>query len=95
MILASSSMHTALRLEDYDLNIGRNNTNHHTQLFGEERLIVRRGQPFNITLQVKPDGGRFTLDDNSFFLIAETGSPTPLGCKSGHFDDSLSELTAN
>lgn len=75
----ASSMHTALHLDHYDLNIGKNNTSHHTELFGEEQLIVRRGEPFNITLHVKTDSGRFALDDNSFFLIAETGMP--LGCK--------------
>lgn len=75
----ASSMHTALHLDHYDLNIGKNNTNHHTELFGEEQLIVRRGEPFNITLHVKTDSGRFALDDKSFFLIAETGMP--LGCK--------------
>ncbi|XP_075882355.1 protein-glutamine gamma-glutamyltransferase 2-like [Nelusetta ayraudi] len=70
-------MSQALHLEHYDLNIGENNASHHTELFGEERLIVRRGEPFNITLHVKTDSGRFPLDDNSFFLIAETGpSPT-------------------
>lgn len=71
-------MHTALHMEHYDLNIEKNNTSHHTELFEEKRLIVRRGQPFNITLHVKTDSDRFPLD-NSCFLIAETGMP--LGCK--------------
>uniref|UniRef100_A0A8C7XUF9 Transglutaminase N-terminal domain-containing protein n=1 Tax=Oryzias sinensis TaxID=183150 RepID=A0A8C7XUF9_9TELE len=29
-----------------------NNSSHHTELFGDERLIVRRGQPFSITLHL-------------------------------------------
>lgn len=59
------------------MDIERNNLSHHTDLFKEERLIVRRGQPFNLTLHVKPDSGRFPLGDNSFSLTAKTGpSPT-------------------
>lgn len=71
--VAPSSMCTALELERYDLNIGKNNSSHHTELFGEERLIVRRGQRFELSLHLKPDSGKFTLDGNSCSLIAKTG----------------------
>lgn len=77
----SSPTDTALELERCDFNIGRNNSNHHTELFGEDRLIVRRGQRFDLTLHRKPDSGKFALDDNSFSLIAKTGRPPPLACK--------------
>lgn len=70
-----------MEMERCDLNVGANNSKHHTELFGEERLIVRRGQHFDLTLHVKPDGSKFTLDDNTFSLIAKTGKPPPLGCK--------------
>lgn len=76
-----SSLYSALELERYDLNIGRNNSHHHTELFGEDRLIVRRGQRFDLTLYVKPDSSKFTLDDSSFSLVAKTGRPTPHGSK--------------
>lgn len=93
MTLASSAIRSALELERYDLNIGRNNSKHHTELFGEERLIVRRGQRFDLTLHVKPDSGKFTLDDSSFSLIAKTGRPPPLSCKLVLYDAPLSDFT--
>uniref|UniRef100_A0A8D3CMP1 Protein-glutamine gamma-glutamyltransferase 2 n=1 Tax=Scophthalmus maximus TaxID=52904 RepID=A0A8D3CMP1_SCOMX len=37
-----------------DLNIKHNSSSHHTELNGEERLIVRRGKPFIIVLHLKP-----------------------------------------
>lgn len=69
------SICAALDIERCDLNIKENSSRHHTDLFGEERLIVRRGQPFTIVLHVKPDGSEFRLDDTSFSLVAETGKP--------------------
>uniref|UniRef100_A0A8B9P7Z2 Transglutaminase N-terminal domain-containing protein n=1 Tax=Apteryx owenii TaxID=8824 RepID=A0A8B9P7Z2_APTOW len=33
-----------------DLNIAVNNNNHHTEEISTERLVVRRGQPFTITV---------------------------------------------
>uniref|UniRef100_A0AAQ5X8W8 Protein-glutamine gamma-glutamyltransferase 2 n=1 Tax=Amphiprion ocellaris TaxID=80972 RepID=A0AAQ5X8W8_AMPOC len=33
-----------------DLDVKTNSRKHHTELFGEERLIVRRGQPFTVIL---------------------------------------------
>lgn len=73
--LVSSSMHAVLEL-DYNLSIKKNNDSHHTKSFKGERLIVRRGEQFDLILH-----GRFTVDDNCYFLIAETGRPQPLGCK--------------
>ncbi|XP_060931202.1 protein-glutamine gamma-glutamyltransferase 2-like [Limanda limanda] len=65
-----------LDLERCDLNIKSNSSSHHTELYGEERLIVRRGQPFVITLHLKPGSEDFRLSDTSFSLIVETG-PLP------------------
>lgn len=73
VIAAFPSVHAAFDIESCDLNIKENSSSHHTGFFGEERLVVRRGQPFTIVLQVKPNGSKFRLDDTSFSLVAETG----------------------
>uniref|UniRef100_A0A7N6BJ92 Protein-glutamine gamma-glutamyltransferase 2 n=1 Tax=Anabas testudineus TaxID=64144 RepID=A0A7N6BJ92_ANATE len=65
-----------LEIERCDLNIKNNNSSHHTDLNGEERLIVRRGEPFNIILHLKPGSKEFKLDESSFTFIVETG-PLP------------------
>lgn len=85
VITAFLSVHAAFDIERCDLNIKENSSSHHTDLFGEERLIIRRGQRFTIVLHVKPDGGKFRLDDTSFSLIAETGKPL-LDCNQLHLD---------
>uniref|UniRef100_A0A3P9Q0D1 Protein-glutamine gamma-glutamyltransferase 2 n=1 Tax=Poecilia reticulata TaxID=8081 RepID=A0A3P9Q0D1_POERE len=41
-----------LDIERCDLNIKGNHSNHHTDLFGQECLVVRRGQPFSIVLHL-------------------------------------------
>uniref|UniRef100_A0A3Q2FDE6 Protein-glutamine gamma-glutamyltransferase 2 n=1 Tax=Cyprinodon variegatus TaxID=28743 RepID=A0A3Q2FDE6_CYPVA len=43
-----------LDIQRCDLNIKSNSSSHHTELYGEERLIVRRGQPFSIVLHLSP-----------------------------------------
>ncbi|XP_035016094.2 protein-glutamine gamma-glutamyltransferase 2 [Hippoglossus stenolepis] len=69
-------MSQVLDIERCDLNIKSNSSSHHTEPYGEERLIVRRGQPFVITLHLKPGSKDFNLSDTSFSLIVETG-PLP------------------
>uniref|UniRef100_A0A8C9XY85 Protein-glutamine gamma-glutamyltransferase 2 n=1 Tax=Sander lucioperca TaxID=283035 RepID=A0A8C9XY85_SANLU len=54
----------------------RNSSSHHTELYGEERLIVRRGQPFIILLRLKPGNKEVKPSEKSFTLIVETG-PVP------------------
>uniref|UniRef100_A0A3Q3X005 Protein-glutamine gamma-glutamyltransferase 2 n=1 Tax=Mola mola TaxID=94237 RepID=A0A3Q3X005_MOLML len=49
---------------------------HHTDLYGEECLIVRRGQPFNIILHLKPGNGEFSPEETSLMFTVETG-PLP------------------
>lgn len=67
------NLYTVLDIEHCDLNIKSNSSSHHTHLYEEERLIVRRGQPFSITLHLKPGSKKFTPGETSFALIVETG----------------------
>ncbi|XP_040009864.1 protein-glutamine gamma-glutamyltransferase 2-like [Xiphias gladius] len=69
-------MSQVLDIERCDLNIRSNNSSHHTELYREERLIVRRGQPFIIILHLKPGSKEFKPGETSFTLIVETG-PLP------------------
>lgn len=69
----SPSLHTVLDIERCDLDINSNSSNHHTDLYGEERLIVRRGQPFCVILHLKPGSKEFKSGQSSFMLIVETG----------------------
>nr|XP_046251978.1 protein-glutamine gamma-glutamyltransferase 2-like [Scatophagus argus] len=63
-------------IERCDLDIKNNSSSHRTDLYGAERLIVRRGQPFSIILHLKPGSREFKLGETSFTLIVETG-PVP------------------
>ncbi|XP_035237298.1 protein-glutamine gamma-glutamyltransferase 2a [Anguilla anguilla] len=63
-----------LDLASCDLEFKYNNEEHHTDLHGVDRLIVRRGQPFAITLHLR--SGTLQPGVSAFQLIAETG-PTP------------------
>ncbi|XP_047467726.1 protein-glutamine gamma-glutamyltransferase 2-like [Mugil cephalus] len=69
-------MSQVLDIERCDLDIKKNSSSHHTELYGEKRLIVRRGQPFNIILHLSPGSKHFTPGKTSFTLIVETG-PLP------------------
>lgn len=60
-------------MESCDLNIKSNNSDHRADLYGEERLIVRRGQPFHILLHLKAGSTGFQLRGTSFSV--ETGEP--------------------
>ncbi|XP_028265656.1 protein-glutamine gamma-glutamyltransferase 2-like isoform X2 [Parambassis ranga] len=60
-------------IERCDLNIKSNSSSHHTDLYGEERLIVRRGQPFNVTLHPSAGSKDFKLGETSLKFIVETG----------------------
>ncbi|KAJ8259032.1 hypothetical protein COCON_G00180440 [Conger conger] len=64
-------MAQALDIERWDLECEFNNTDHHTDLNGVDRLVVRRGQPFTISLHLR--SGTFRPGVNTFTLIAETG----------------------
>ncbi|KAG7471959.1 hypothetical protein MATL_G00103530 [Megalops atlanticus] len=64
-------MAAAFHVSRCDLQCRLNNAEHHTDLNGVDRLIVRRGQPFTLTLHL--ESGTFQPGVNSFRLIAETG----------------------
>ncbi|KAM4829508.1 protein-glutamine gamma-glutamyltransferase 5 [Thomomys bottae] len=57
-----------------DFQSSRNNVQHHTEEIGLDYLLVRRGQPFNITLYFRNQGFQPGLD--SIIFVAETG-PLP------------------
>lgn len=61
----------ALYLENSDLDCGTNNRNHHTGDIGCEKLVVLRGQAFEIKLQFSPRGYEEGVDQLS--LIVQTG----------------------
>lgn len=62
----------ALILENSDFDCRTNNRNHHTAEAGCTKLIVRRGQAFEIKLQFSPRGYEEGVDQLA--LIANTGS---------------------
>ncbi|XP_061592517.1 protein-glutamine gamma-glutamyltransferase 2-like [Cololabis saira] len=71
----TAEMSQVLDIERCDLNFNSNSNSHHTELYGEERLIVRRGQPFEIILHLS-SGSSDKVDESSFTFIVETG-PLP------------------
>nr|XP_057910231.1 protein-glutamine gamma-glutamyltransferase 2 isoform X2 [Doryrhamphus excisus] len=67
-------MAQALDIDRWNLECEFNNTDHYTELNGVDRLVVRRGQPFTISLYLRTGSyqpGLSTLD-----CVAETG-PQP------------------
>ncbi|XP_068996653.1 protein-glutamine gamma-glutamyltransferase 2-like [Embiotoca jacksoni] len=70
-------MSEVLGIERCDLDISSNHSSHHTQLYGGKRLVIRRGQPFNIIIHLTPGSNTdFKPGQSSFTLIVETG-PLP------------------
>ncbi|XP_063766824.1 protein-glutamine gamma-glutamyltransferase 2 [Eleginops maclovinus] len=67
-------MSEALDIERWNLECEFNNTDHRTDLNGVDRLIVRRGQKFTISLYLR--SGRFQPGVSSLDFVAETG-PKP------------------
>uniref|UniRef100_A0A672ZIY3 Protein-glutamine gamma-glutamyltransferase 2 n=1 Tax=Sphaeramia orbicularis TaxID=375764 RepID=A0A672ZIY3_9TELE len=63
-----------LDFDRWNLECEFNNTDHRTDLNGVDRLIVRRGQPFSISLYLR--SGSFQPGVSSLDCIAETG-PQP------------------
>lgn len=72
----TADMSQVLDIERCDLDIKSNHSSHHTEPYGEKRLIVRRGQPFKIILHLTPGSKEFKPGETSFTLIVETG-PLP------------------
>ncbi|XP_051829616.1 protein-glutamine gamma-glutamyltransferase 5, partial [Antechinus flavipes] len=65
---------TGLEVSVSDFQYFQNNVQHHTEEISFQRLIVRRGQPFSITLYFKSRG--FQSDMDKIIFITETG-PKP------------------
>ncbi|KAM8945323.1 protein-glutamine gamma-glutamyltransferase 5-like [Pelodytes ibericus] len=63
-------MPRALEIASIDFQTNKNNVAHRTQEISDRRLIIRRGQPFSISLHFKTRG--FQKGDKIIF-IAETG----------------------
>uniref|UniRef100_A0A146ZQM5 Protein-glutamine gamma-glutamyltransferase 2 n=1 Tax=Fundulus heteroclitus TaxID=8078 RepID=A0A146ZQM5_FUNHE len=70
------SQEAALDIERCNLNIKSNNSSHHTEPFGGERLIVRRGQPFSILLHLSPSSRELKVGEKNLTFVVETG-PLP------------------
>uniref|UniRef100_UPI003AAD8477 protein-glutamine gamma-glutamyltransferase 2 n=1 Tax=Centroberyx gerrardi TaxID=166262 RepID=UPI003AAD8477 len=64
-------MAQALDIARWDLECEFNNTDHRTDLNGVNRLIVRRGQPFTVNLQLR--SGEYQPGASSLACIVETG----------------------
>ncbi|KAM9342745.1 protein-glutamine gamma-glutamyltransferase 2-like [Pholidichthys leucotaenia] len=69
-------MSQVLDIDHTDLCIKSNSSSHHTELFEDDRLIVRRGQPFSLVLHLTPSSNEFKPEETSFTLIVEMG-PLP------------------
>lgn len=87
-------MSQVLDIESCDLDIKSNGSSHHTQLYGETRLIVRRGQPFNIIIHLKPGSREIKLGETNFMLTVETG-PLPRKESDTKVSFGLSEVTVD
>ncbi|NXA07950.1 EPB42 protein, partial [Sapayoa aenigma] len=64
---------TGLSVKKSDFNIPINNKNHHTEEISTDRLIVRRGQPFTITVNFSAPIHNYLQQMKRTFLIAQTG----------------------
>lgn len=54
-----------------DLQSSQNNVRHHTDEISSDRLLVRRGQSFNLTLYFRSRG--FQPDLDNIIFVVETG----------------------
>ncbi|NXK93334.1 EPB42 protein, partial [Formicarius rufipectus] len=63
-----------LSVRKCDFKIPMNNSNHHTEEISTERLIVRRGQLFTITVNFSAPIHNYLQQMKKTFLIAKTGS---------------------
>ncbi|XP_054701403.1 protein 4.2-like isoform X2 [Grus americana] len=66
-------MGQGLSVKRCDLKIAMNNSNHHTEEISTERLVVRRGQPFTITVRFSAPIQSYLQQLKRTFLIVQTG----------------------
>ena len=64
---------TGLGIKSCDFQAARNNAEHHTNDISSQRLIVRRGQPFTISLHFQAPVHTFLRALKKVALIAQTG----------------------
>ncbi|NXQ39247.1 EPB42 protein, partial [Catharus fuscescens] len=62
-----------LSIQKCDFMIPENNKNHHTEEISTGRLIVRRGQPFTITVSFSAPVHNYLQQMKKTFLIVQTG----------------------
>ncbi|XP_074744811.1 protein 4.2-like isoform X1 [Strix uralensis] len=67
-------MGQGLSIKKCDFKITMNNNNHHTEEISTERLMVRRGQPFTITVSFSAPIHSYMRQLKRTFLIVQTGS---------------------
>ncbi|KAM6194762.1 protein 4.2-like isoform 2-T2 [Sarcoramphus papa] len=65
-------MGQGLSIKKCDLKITMNNNNHHTEEISTERLMVRRGQPFTITVSFSAPIHSYLQQLKRTFLIVQT-----------------------
>ncbi|NXE65440.1 EPB42 protein, partial [Calcarius ornatus] len=64
---------TGLSIQKCDFMIPENNKSHHTEEISTKRLIVRRGQPFTITVSFSAPIHNYLKQMKRTFLIVQTG----------------------
>ncbi|XP_054248067.1 protein 4.2-like isoform X3 [Indicator indicator] len=67
-------MGQGLSIKKCDLKITMNNSNHHTEEISTESLMLRRGQPFTITLHFSSPTHSYLQQLKKTSLIVQTGS---------------------
>ncbi|XP_071615640.1 protein 4.2-like isoform X1 [Heliangelus exortis] len=67
-------MGQGLSIKKCDFKIPLNNSNHHTEEISIERLMVRRGQPFTITVSFSAPVHSYLQLLKRTFLVVQTGS---------------------
>ncbi|XP_041060190.1 protein-glutamine gamma-glutamyltransferase 2-like isoform X2 [Carcharodon carcharias] len=72
--MASTAECVVQDVSSVDFHCEKNNPDHRTAEISAKRLIVRRGQPFHITVQFKRN--QYNPDVDRFKLVAQTG-PSP------------------
>ncbi|XP_058670445.1 protein 4.2 isoform X1 [Ammospiza caudacuta] len=66
-------MGQGLSIQNCDFMIPENNKTHHTEEISTKRLIVRRGQPFTITVRFSAPVHNYLKQMKRTFLIVQTG----------------------
>ncbi|XP_016048086.1 protein 4.2 [Erinaceus europaeus] len=71
-------MAKGLKIKSFDLQVAKNNEEHHTKEFSSKKLILRRGQSFYVILKFLTPIDRFLPNLKKVAFIAQTGEqPSP------------------